>query len=573
MPTYDAFISYSHARDKPIASALQSSIQRLGKRWYWRRALRIFRDDTSLSASPSLWPKIEQALADSRYLIVLASPASATSAWVRKEIAYWLREKNVETLLIGLTDGDLSWDQSLRDFLRSDPAPLPPELEGRFVEEPRWVDLRPYRDGATLRDAKFTELAADFAAAIHGVPKEDLLSQEVRQQRRALTLAWSAASALLVFLAAAGWFWWSATIATHTAELERARAEKTLAAAVTQNTRLILATMNDYRHATGVGSPIIRRILDSLVALQVALVGAGNNSPEMESVGARALEGLVTLNLGLGDRPQALKYATDAGERFKKIATQYPQNVKYRAQLAMNAALTADVLALMGRHDEALARMREALETLKPLRSTNDKGLLANLTVVSFRIGDMLRQKSEYEAGLLAYNESEPYADDALRRFPDDPDMIRNKTAVLDGKCGALAGLKRYPEAISSCGDALEMTRRVVAANPNHMNYKWSLVVNYGSLANVLSAVGRKDEALENYKAALAGVETLISQNSDNAIYQQEFARLQIILSGFDNREARRSKAAEVLGQLDRDGKLSPPMKGLLDSLRRDAVQ
>ena len=53
MPVYDAFISYSHAKDKPIAAALQSVIQRLGKPWYRRRGLRVFRDDTSLSATPA----------------------------------------------------------------------------------------------------------------------------------------------------------------------------------------------------------------------------------------------------------------------------------------------------------------------------------------------------------------------------------------------------------------------------------------------------------------------------------------------------------------------------------------
>ena len=62
MVLYDAFISYSHAKDKPIAAALQSVVQKLGKPWYRRRALRVFRDDTSLSATPSLWPSIEQAL-------------------------------------------------------------------------------------------------------------------------------------------------------------------------------------------------------------------------------------------------------------------------------------------------------------------------------------------------------------------------------------------------------------------------------------------------------------------------------------------------------------------------------
>jgi hypothetical protein len=38
MALYDAFISYSHAKDKPAAAALQSIVQRLGKPWY-RRAL------------------------------------------------------------------------------------------------------------------------------------------------------------------------------------------------------------------------------------------------------------------------------------------------------------------------------------------------------------------------------------------------------------------------------------------------------------------------------------------------------------------------------------------------------
>src|SRR5260370_40605780 len=87
---YDAFISYSHAKDKPIAAALQSAVQRLGKAWYQRRAVRLFRDDTSLSATPHLWPTIEQALAQSRFFIVLAPPHAPASPWVAKEIAYWL---------------------------------------------------------------------------------------------------------------------------------------------------------------------------------------------------------------------------------------------------------------------------------------------------------------------------------------------------------------------------------------------------------------------------------------------------------------------------------------------------
>ena len=225
MAVYDAFVSYSHAKDKPIAAALQSVIQKLGKPWYRRRALRIFRDDTSLSATPSLWPSIEQALGNSRYLILLASLEAAASPWVNREISYWLDHKSADTLLIALTDGELAWNEAVGDFVWCEGMPLPPALTGRFASEPKWVDLRSYRAGVDPRNARFLEAGADFAAAIHGVPKEDLLSQEVRQQRRALTLAWSAAGTLAVLIALAGWQWWEAEGAKRSAQRERDRAE------------------------------------------------------------------------------------------------------------------------------------------------------------------------------------------------------------------------------------------------------------------------------------------------------------------------------------------------------------
>jgi hypothetical protein len=208
MPLYDAFISYSHAKDKSIAAALQLVLQKLGKPWYRRRSLRVFRDDTNFPlATPGLWPTIERALADSRFLILLASPEAAASPWANEEVAWWLDHKGADTLLIAITDGELAWDQSIGDFTWREGMPLPPVFTGRFAAEQKWVDLRAYRDKAGVHDAKFIELAADLAAPIHGTLKEDLASQEMRQQRRALTLAWSAAASLLLLAVMVGWHW------------------------------------------------------------------------------------------------------------------------------------------------------------------------------------------------------------------------------------------------------------------------------------------------------------------------------------------------------------------------------
>jgi hypothetical protein len=158
MALYDAFISYSHAKDKPIAGALQVAVQKLGKPWYRRRALRVFRDDTSLSATPQLWPSIEHALGQSRYFILLASTEAADSKWVNKELAYWLDHNSVDTLLIAATEGELSWDETAGDFQQGPNRPLPPILARRFAVEPKWVDLRAYREGADKKDARFTDL-------------------------------------------------------------------------------------------------------------------------------------------------------------------------------------------------------------------------------------------------------------------------------------------------------------------------------------------------------------------------------------------------------------------------------
>src|SRR5215475_10349279 len=86
--SYDAFISYSHDADRVFAPVLQRGLQHLAKPWNRRRALEVFRDETSLAASPGLWPSIRATLDASRWLVLLASPEAAQSHWVGEEITH-----------------------------------------------------------------------------------------------------------------------------------------------------------------------------------------------------------------------------------------------------------------------------------------------------------------------------------------------------------------------------------------------------------------------------------------------------------------------------------------------------
>ncbi|UOY00194.1 TIR domain-containing protein [Blastococcus sp. PRF04-17] len=201
---FDVFISYSHAADGHLAPALQSGLQTLGKPWYRRRALRVFRDKTSLSATPHLWTTIESALDGSRYFILLASPRAADSEWVQRELAWWRTHRNSRTLLIGLTDGDIRWNPATRDFDWATTTALPKALAGFFDDEPLWVDLRQARDDQhlSLRDPRFRENVAELAAPLHAVGKDELIGEDVVQHRRTMQTA-RAAVAILVVLAVA----------------------------------------------------------------------------------------------------------------------------------------------------------------------------------------------------------------------------------------------------------------------------------------------------------------------------------------------------------------------------------
>jgi TIR domain len=107
---YDAFVSYSHAADGKLAPSLRNGLLRFGTPWgplRWTnpvRSLRVFQDQASLSANPALWATIERALAASDWFILLATPQSAQSPWVEKEVDFWRLHKSPERLLIVQTD-------------------------------------------------------------------------------------------------------------------------------------------------------------------------------------------------------------------------------------------------------------------------------------------------------------------------------------------------------------------------------------------------------------------------------------------------------------------------------------
>ena len=498
MAIYDAFISYSHAKDKPIAAALQAAVQKLGKPWYRRRALRVFRDDASLSATPHLWPAIEQALAESRFLIVLASPEAAASPWVAKEVAYWLEHKNAETLLIAVTNGRLVWDNAARDFDWAAATPLPPVLAGRLAHEPKWVDLSAYRGGANPRDAKFIELAADFAAAIHGIPKDDLLSQEVRQQRRSLTLAWSAAATLVLVTAAAAWQWHAAVKSERFAVAETARAERNFGAAKETVDSVIFDLAQGLQNVEGMRAETVRRILGRAEAAVEKLTSRTENDANVQTSQAAMFSIFSDTYLRLGDTQLATDYAQKSLDIGRKLAVNDPDNSAPQKNLAEMLVKFGKVRFARGELNGALAVFRESLDIRRKI-SAKDPSNSEVRWAISLSldvIGRVLMNQNDLPGALTQFRES---LDIARELSAKDPSSQIWRISTAGGLMnigdvlmiqGDLAGT------VAAYREGVNVSRELSTTDPSNTFFPQKMSEGLNSLGHALVSQGDLAAAL-----------------------------------------------------------------------------
>ncbi|MEV6237336.1 hypothetical protein [Lentzea sp. NPDC051838] len=195
--TFAAFISYSHATDHALGPLLQEGIEKFAKPWYRPRVRRVFLDNSVLAAESDLTQAILDGLGNAEHFLLLASPASAQSHWVAKEVAWWLENRDRRTLFVLLTDGEAVWHNGVLDKGRT--TALPEALHD--IPEPRCVDLRQVRQDP--RDPGWESVLADVVAPLDGIEKSELIGHHVRERRRTRRTVTATISVLAVLLVAA----------------------------------------------------------------------------------------------------------------------------------------------------------------------------------------------------------------------------------------------------------------------------------------------------------------------------------------------------------------------------------
>ena len=203
---YDAFISYRHVSpDKPIAERLQKLLETYVPPKEIRggaKKLRLFRDETELPTSNDLGGDIQTALEQSRFLIVICSPALEKSKWCMQELNYFRSlHGNTNRQILTLLVNDPDQPPVFPEPLRYEPRLVTSEdgVEREVLDE---VEPLAANVSAKTLSQSLKKLKTEFlriAAPMLGCGYDDLYNREQRRRgRRRLTVSLSAAAVLAV---------------------------------------------------------------------------------------------------------------------------------------------------------------------------------------------------------------------------------------------------------------------------------------------------------------------------------------------------------------------------------------
>ena len=213
---FSAFISYNYnRRDRKFARRLHRELEsyRLPHRLAHKPATSsgpadrlkpVFRDADEMTAAPDLSEAVREALAESDYLIVVCSPASAASVWVGHEIDLFRALHGDRHILTALIDG--TPQTAFHPALRQGPA-------GDI--EPLAADFRPEGGGKRMAMLK-------LVGALAGVRLDDLIHRDAQRQMRRMVTAGASGLAATVTVATLGVLAYTAN-----ADAERRRTETT----------------------------------------------------------------------------------------------------------------------------------------------------------------------------------------------------------------------------------------------------------------------------------------------------------------------------------------------------------
>lgn len=480
---YMAFLSYSHD-DAEVADWLHEELEEfhvpsrlVGKLTDQgpvpKRLAPIFRDRHELAAAHDLAEEIEDAIAGSRFLIVLCSPDAAQSHWINEEVACFKRLHGEERILAAILDGEpFVSDIPGREADECFPPSLRVRFDGRgrpttHRAEPIAADLREQGDGRKMGLLK-------IAAGLMGVGLDDLAQREAqRRHKRLYALTAASVAGMLVASGLA----YTAIDARDEARDQRREAEG-----------LIEFMLGD-----------LRQKLEPVGRLDV-----------LDAVGVRALE--------YYEKQDKKSLSDDALAQRSKALT-----------------LMGEIATSRGDLDGALRRYREALagtaETLR--RFPDDPQRMFEHAQSVFYVGSIALERGQVDEAAAQFREYRRLAGRMIATDADNPKW--QLEGVYSASNLGIVELEQahFAQAAGTFQSSVIAMERLTAAQPGNHEYRSLMSEALAYHADALQSAGKLDLAIQQRERQLAVLAPYLEQAKPDAEFRQDAMIANMALSRF----------------------------------------
>jgi tetratricopeptide (TPR) repeat protein len=258
----------------------------------------------------------------------------------------------------------------------------------------------------------------------------------------------------------------------------------------------------------------------------------------------------------------AVREGTRIGE---KLADGDPGNVELQDVLLSIHHRAGDVLAAAGRAAEALEANRRELAILERLAVIDP--LRVQQYDLSFinRLGETLAAARQHTEAIETYRRALAIVERFGLANPDKGEWWQGDLwSFQRGLGGTLAAAERHADALEAYRKGLAIAEKSAAANPDNGVWQEARSVSLDKIGEVLVALDRRQEALGHYRGSLAIREKLAAVEPGNPQREIDLARSLFKLAEMaDDPATHLKRAVEITRRLSAEGKLPEDEKEL----------
>lgn len=516
---YRAFISYSHVDSGQairlhraleafrMPSQLVGVVTDLGP--VPRRLTPIFRDRDELPASGDLSAQLRGALAEARFLIVIASPASARSRWVNEEVRAFKAMHGEARVLVAIVAGEPNVTAQPG---RADEECFCPALRFQVdatgaittvPAEPVAADLRPAGDGRRRARLK-------LIAGLTGLPLDGLVRREAQVRHRRMTWLAIAASALALVMAG---LTLAAIRARHEAERQRAAADGLVEFMLT-DLRKKLEPVGRLDVLDVVGQRALHYYADQdLATLDADALGRR----------ARALHLVGEVRNTRGDSQGALAAFHQALATTGELLARDPHNGQRVFDQAQSVYWVGYVAWQRGQNAEAEAMFRaykryaDDLVRIDP----HNSAWQMEVSYADSNLGTLLFEQGRYAEAESHFATALALVEAAAAHKRDDADAQSDLGEAISWLAKTEDALNHTDRALALLAREQAIYRHVLAHDPANMTVRRNLVVALQMTGREGIDRGDTPAAIAGYRAAEAISAQLLAKDPNNTKWRE----------------------------------------------------